>query len=227
MLNIFRDPEYYVPKLGKDISGGFVPNILNQAKNSQAEIMVREAKGFSDTLLKRIPGAEKEVAPRRTLLGDEVYRQNPLGLLGVVNPIYISAEKNNIVDTEIAQTGHGYSMPSKYLYGIKDIDLSKIKSNAGQYDAYDRLLELSSTTKINGKTLRGKLKQIMGKDSYKKLKNIDVYQSTGEKSLKIDIINSIINAYRNKAKAQLFKENPEILEAYKQAMQLRKQALSS
>ena len=225
MLNIFRDPEYYVPKLGKDISGGFVPNVLNQSKNYQSEIMVREAKGFSDTLLKRIPGKEKQVAPKRTILGEEVYRQNPLGLLGVVNPIYLSKDKNNIVDTEIAATGHGYSLPSKYLYGIKDIDLSQIKSNEGQYDAYDRLLELSSTIKINGKTLRSKLSQIMGKESYKKLKNIDLYQSTGEKSPKIDIINSIINAYRNKAKAQLFKENPEILEQYKQALKLRRKVL--
>ena len=226
MLNIFRDPEYYVPKLGKDISGGFVPNVLNQSKNYQSEIMVREAKGFSDTLLKRIPGKEKEVAPKRTILGEEVYRQNPLGLLGVVNPIYLSKDKNNIVDTEIAATGHGYSMPSKYLYGIKDIDLSQIKSNEGNYDAYDRLLELSSTIKLNGKTLRSKLSQIMGKESYKKLKNIDLYQSTGEKSPKIDIINSIINAYRNKAKAQLFKENPEILEQYKQALKLRREVLA-
>ena len=226
MLNIFRDPEYYVPKLGKDISGGFVPNVLNQSKNYQSEIMVREAKGFSDTLLKRIPGKEKQVAPKRTILGEEVYRQNPLGLLGVVNPIYLSKDKNNIVDTEIAATGHGYSMPSKYLYGIKDIDLSQIKSNEGNYDAYDRLLELSSTVKINGKTLRSKLSQIMGKESYKKLKNIDLYQSTGEKSPKIDIINSIINAYRNKAKAQLFKENPEILEQYKQALKLRREVLA-
>jgi len=226
MLNIFRDPEYYVPKLGKDISGGFVPNILNQSKNYQAEIMVREAKGFSDTFLKRIPGAEKEVAPKRTILGDEVYRKNPLGLLGVVNPIYISSEKNDIVDSEIAATGHGYSMPPKYLFGIKDIDLSQIKSSAGNYDSYDRLLELSSTIKINGKTLRGKLKQIMGKESYKKLKNIDLYQSTAEKSPKIDIINSIINSYRNKARAQLLKENPEILEQYKQALKLRREVLS-
>ena len=226
MLNIFRDPEYYVPKLGKDISGGFVPNVLNQSNNYQSEIMVREAKGFSDTLLKRIPGKQKEVAPKRTILGEEVYRQNPLGLIGVLNPIYLSKEKNNIVDTEIAATGHGYSMPSKYLYGIKDIDLSQIKSNEGQYDAYDRLLELSSTIKINGKTLRSKLSQIMGKESYKKLKNIDLYESTGEKSPKIDIINSIINAYRNKAKAQLFKENPEILEQYKQALKLRREVLS-
>lgn len=229
MLNIFRDPEYYVPKLGKDISGGFVPNVLNQSKNYQSEIMVREAKGFSDTLLKRIPGKEEEVAPKRTILGEEVYRQNlpgPFRFLGVINPIYFSKEKNNIVDTEIAATGHGYSMPSKYLYGIKDIDLSQIKSNEGNYDAYDRLLELSSTVKINGKTLRSKLSQIMGKESYKKLKNIDLYQSTGEKSPKIDIINSIINAYRNKAKAQLFKENPEILEQYKQALKLRREVLA-
>lgn len=226
MLNIFRDPKYYVPKLGKDISGGFVPNVLNQSKNYQSEIMVREAKGFSDTLLKRIPGKEKQVAPKRTILGEEVYRQNPLGLLGVVNPIYLSKDKNNIVDTEIAATGHGYSLPSKYLYGIKDIDLSQIKSNEGQYDAYDRLLELSSTIKINGKTLRSKLSQIMGKESYKKFKNIDLYESTGEKSPKIDIINSIINAYRNKAKAQLFKENPKILEQYKQALKLRREILS-
>ena len=81
MLNVFRDPEYYGPKLSKDISAGLVPNLVNQTRNTQAEIMVKEAKDFSDTLTRRVPGLDKKVAPKRNILGEEVYRSNPLGVL--------------------------------------------------------------------------------------------------------------------------------------------------
>tara|TARA_R100000995_G_scaffold84916_1_gene65803 strand:- start:936 stop:4898 length:3963 start_codon:yes stop_codon:yes gene_type:complete len=231
MLNVFRDPEYYGPKLFKDISGGFVPNLVNQARNTQSEIMVKEAKNFSDTLLKRVPGLDKKVAPKRNVIGEEIYRENPaatygLDYLNVVNPFYVSKDKKDVVFNEIAKTRHGYTLPSRYLFGVKDINLEEVESNVGKYDTYDRLQELMGTLKLEGRTLRQTLKKAMSTKEYQSIPNLSVYETTGEKSPKIDIINGIIQAYKSKARAQVLQENPELLERYKQAIQAGAEAFT-
>ena len=145
LFNVLRDPEYYGPKLFKDIGGGFVPNILNQSKNLDAEIVVRESRTISDNLLRRVPDFEQNVAPKRTVLGEELTRENFLGQygVGIFNPFYVSTEKKDKLSKEMASLSYGFSMPSKTLFGIPEINLTEIKSTKGNYDAYDRLLELS------------------------------------------------------------------------------------
>ena len=230
MLNLFRDPEYYGPKIFKDISGGFVPNIANQAQNHQAKLMVREAKSLSDTLLKRIPfGASDNVAPKRTILGEEVYRQNPLGVFraaGIVNPLYISKDKNDAVANELAATGHGYTLPSKHLYGIKDINLEEFEAAKGDYDAYDRLQELTGKVKLGGKTLRESIGDLIETDYYKSLSNEDLWQSTGAKNGRVKLIGKLLSSYRSLARYELLQENPEILKIYREALKARASALS-
>jgi len=227
MLNVMRDPEYYGPKLFKDVSSGLVPNLINQTRNTQSEIIVKEAKSFSDTLTKRVPGLDKKVAPKRNILGEEVYRANPAGLLGLVNPFYVSPDRKDLVFNEIAKTRQGYKLPSKYLFGIRDINLEEVESSAGKYDVYDRLQELTGTVKISDKTLRQYLKEVMSSKEYKNIPNLSVFETTGEKSPKIDIINNIIRAYRSKAQEQVLQENPELLERYKAAIEKGNEAFTT
>tara|TARA_R100000278_G_scaffold47436_1_gene41023 strand:- start:52 stop:4011 length:3960 start_codon:yes stop_codon:yes gene_type:complete len=227
MLNVMRDPEYYGPKLFKDVSSGLVPNLINQTRNTQSEIIVKEAKSFSDTLTKRVPGLDKKVAPKRNILGEEVYRANPTGVLGLVNPFYVSPDRKDLVFNEIAKTRQGYKLPSKYLFGIRDINLEEVESSAGKYDVYDRLQELTGTVKISDKTLRQYLKEVMSSKEYKNIPNLSVFETTGEKSPKIDIINNIIRAYRSKAQEQVLQENPELLERYKAAIEKGNEAFTT
>ena len=231
MLNVMRDPEYYGPKLFKDVSSGLVPNLINQTRNTQAEIMVKEAKSFSDTLTKRVPGLDKNVAPKRNILGEEVYRSNPMilgtGLLGFVNPFYTSPDRKDLVFNEIAKTRHGYKLPPKYLFGVKSINLEEVESTAGKYDVYDRLQELTGSLKINDQSLRQALNEVMKSEEYKSIPNLSVFETTGEKSPKIDIINGIIRAYRNKALSQVLEENPELLQRYEEALQKGNEAFTT
>ena len=231
MLNVMRDPEYYGPKLFKDVSSGLVPNLINQVRNTKSEIIVKEAKSFSDTLTKRVPGLDKKVAPKRNILGEEVYRSNPMilgtGLFGLVNPFYVSPDRKDLVFNEIAKTRQGYRLPSKYLFGIRDINLEEVESSAGKYDVYDRLQELTGTVKISDKTLRQYLKEVMSSKEYKNIPNLSVFETTGEKSPKIDIINNIIRAYRSKAQEQVLQENPELLERYKAAIEKGNEAFTT
>ena len=228
LFNVLRDPEYYGPKLFKDIGGGFVPNIFNQTKNIESEIVVRESRTIADNLYRRFPDLEDKVAPKRTVLGDELTRENVLAnygiggkALGIFSPFYTSTDKKDKLSKEMANLRYGFSMPDKKLFGIPEIDLTKIKSSKGKYDAYDRLMELSSTTKINGKTLRQALSEAVKNKQYQAISEEDLYETTGKRSPRIQVLQKIINAYRTKARGQLLKENPDIQELFKEAMKGR------
>lgn len=223
-INLMEDPEYYGPKLLRDIAGGFVPNSINHFKNTEAEIMVKETRNLADAVFKRLPGLEDKVAPKRTVLGDIVYRENPLGTTGF-NPIYKSTDKKDVVANEMARTQHGYSMPGKNFYGIPEIDLTEIPVE-GKYDAYDRYLELSGTVKLGGKTLRQRLKSLIESDTYKRLPEDVDYDATGRKSPRIRQINKVINAYRSRARYDLLKELPQLKELFDGAMAARRQIMS-
>jgi len=228
MFNVLREPEYYGPKLFKDVAAGFIPNIANQLQNTDTEIIVREARTVADATLRRVPGKSKDVAPKRTVLGDVITRDNPGGILGsTLNPFYVSKVKNDAVDNELAKLGHGFKMPSKKLFNIPNIDLTKIASTKGKYDTYDRWMELRGTVKIGNKTLRQRLKDLIGKEGYQKLADEDYYDSTAMKSPKIKAITEIINRYSSKARFELMKETPELQEKYKEAMRTKRDYLQN
>jgi hypothetical protein len=223
LFNVLRDPEYYGEKLFKDIGGGFVPNILNQFNNAGAETVIRESRTLSDNLYRRVPDLAENVAPKRTILGEELTREHFLGDYGagVINPFYVSTQKKDKLSNEMADLRYGFSMPDKNLFGIPDINLTEIKSAKGKYDAYDRLLELSSTTKINGKTMRQALSEVVKNKEYQNIAKDKLYETTGKNSPRIQILQKIINAYRTKARGQLLKENPDIQDLFEEAMKAR------
>ena len=228
MFNVLREPEYYGPKLFKDVAAGFIPNIANQLQNTDTEIIVREARTVADATLRRVPVKSKDVAPKRTVLGDVITRDNPGGIFGsTLNPFYVSKVKNDVVDNELAKLGHGFKMPSKKLFNIPNIDLTKIASTKGKYDTYDRWMELRGTVKIGNKTLRQRLKDLIGKEGYQKLADEDYYDSTAMKSPKIKAITEIINRYSSKARFELMKETPELQEKYKEAMRTKRDYLQN
>ena len=140
LFNVLRDPEYYGEKLFKDIGGGFVPNILNQFNNAGAETVIRESRTLSDNLYRRVPDLAENVAPKRTILGEELTREHFLGdyAAGIINPFYVSTQKKDKLSNEMADLRYGFSMPDKNLFGIPDINLTEIKAAKGKYDAYDR-----------------------------------------------------------------------------------------
>tara|TARA_R100001443_G_scaffold109154_1_gene120282 strand:+ start:2751 stop:7178 length:4428 start_codon:yes stop_codon:yes gene_type:complete len=222
-IKLMDDPEYYGPKLGRDIAAGFVPNIINHFKNTETEIMVREVRSLQDAVFKRLPGLEGTLAPRRTVLGEAAYRENPGGAFwSALNPIYTSKVKNDKVLSEMASLEHGFSMPSKNFYGIPEIDMTQIPIE-GKYDAYDRYLELSGTVKLGGKTLKQRLKSLMGTDFYNRLPETIDFEETGQKSPRIKAINKVINNYRKRARYELLQESPQLKEMFDQAMQARRE----
>ena len=223
LLNVSRDAQTYGPKLLKDIAGGFTPNILNKVQDTgffndddEGRRMIRETRSLADAVLRRIPGAGENIPPKRTVLGDPVYRDNVLGLLEPANFMQISRTSKSLVDTEIANLGHGFTKPSKNFRGIPELNLTRMYNEKGR-QAYDRWMELTSETKINGRTMRQALKTLFQSAQYKRLPEKIPHEQTGKKTPRVALVNRIINTYRKKAQRDMIKEFPELRKGYKKA----------
>jgi hypothetical protein len=223
LMKAVQDPATYLPKLVRDIGAGFIPNAVNQMQNTEHEIILRDARSFADATLKRIPGASDVVPPRRTILGDTIFRENPAGLLGPVNPFNISTAKNDPVAQEMSTLNGHFGMPSSKLHGLNDLDMREFKNAEGQ-QAYDRWMELSGTIKINGKTLKQALAVAVKSKEYQALPKKFEGQAVELKSPRIDIINRIIRGYRNQAQIKVLGEYPELYQKRNTVMQQKQAA---
>jgi len=209
LMNTVRDPETYGPKFFQDIAGGLVPNTLNQLQNTESKVLLRESRSVVDAIMKRTPGVSENLPPQRNFLGDALYKNNPLGLLNIVSPVYISSPNNDIVDKEVGALLHGFTMPPAKINGIDDLDMRKFTNNQG-VQAYDRYLELSGTTSINGKNLRQSLSTMLKSAEYKALPKDNVQDQIGKSSPRITAINRIVKRFRNKAQHEMLGEFPEL-----------------
>jgi hypothetical protein len=209
LMNCARDPETYGPKLLQDIAGGFVPNTLNQLQNTENMVIQRESRSMADSVLRRIPIASEALPPQRTFLGDVVYKENPLGLLNSLSPVYLSTPKNDIVDQEVGALLHGFTMPPAKIHGLDDLDMRSFTNGNGT-QAYDRFLELSGTTQIDGKNLRQALSSMMKNSEYKALPKGNIEDQIGKSSPRITLINKVVKRYRNKAQLEMLGEFPEL-----------------
>jgi hypothetical protein len=214
VMNALRDPETYGPKIFQDIAGGFVPNTLNQLQNTEQQVILRDSRSVADAMLKRIPMASESLPPQRSFLGDVLYKENPLGLLNMISPVYVSTPKNDIVDREVGELLHGFTMPPSKLYGIDDLDMRE-HVNAQGRQAYDRYLELSGTTTINNKNLRQALAALMKSPQYKALPKDNIQDQIGKSSPRITAINRVVKRYRNKAQLEMLGEFPELYQKSK------------
>ena len=217
VINMVQQPDVYFGKGVRDVVSGLtVPQSLAQFKDfGETESLIRESRTVVDAILRKVPIAQEKIPPKRTFLGEAIYKQNPLGVLGVFNPVYVSSKKNDSVDKAILDLVHGFGMPSTNYLNHKDTDMRNFYNEEGR-QAYDRFLELSSETTIGGKTLREALKGLVNSRQFKALTK-SVNEAGGESSLlskdpRISLINRVLNQYRIQAKNLVIGEFPELLE---------------
>ena len=227
-LNAVSDPGTNLPKLFKDVGSGMVvPMFVDKIKNVEGEKMIRESRTFVDSILRKMPIAEENVPPKRTFLGEAMYKQNPLGVLGIFNPIYVSSKKNDIVDREVQSLIHGFSPPTPNYINHPDTDMREFR-NADGREAYDRYMELSSTTTIGGRNLRAALKGLMNSRFYKNLAaNMEATQGQFQgQDPRIAEIQKVIGRYRRKAKREMVQEFPELEQASNDIMKAHRSVRS-
>lgn len=214
VINIFREPDVYIPKTGRDIASAMaVPMFIDKIKNVDGQQMIRENRSIADAILRKLPIAQEKVPPKRTFLGEAIYRQNPVGLLGPANPIYVSSKKNDIVDEKIQSMLYGFSMPPQNYTNHPSTNMREFYNEKGD-QAYDRFLELTSETKINNRTLRNSLKALFTSSGYRRMEdNYNIALQNGEtiaKDPRAELVGRVISRYRRLAKKQMLNEFPEL-----------------
>lgn len=225
LFNVLRDPTKNGERFIGNIAGGFVPNVFNQAQNYPEDRMLRETRGILDYMIKRTPMADGSktfgvdpLSPRRNLLG-EIETVPSHGLNGVFNPIYQKEIPNSIVEQEIGAMGVGFSKPTELLGGSKNLDMRDFRNEEGGQTAYDRYAELAGTVKINNRTLRQALEQLMGTSYYQSLPSAVEADKVGEKSPRIKEIQKYLSSFRSLARSEMLREYPQLQQAYYDAQQ--------
>jgi hypothetical protein len=221
ILNITREPEVYLPKTFKDIGSAMaVPMFVDKLKNANGEQMIRETRTLKEAILRKVPIAEENIPPKRTFLGEAVYKQNPGGVLAMINPIYIQSTKNDLVDEKIQGLLYGFSMPQTNWTKGKETDMREFY-NADGRQAYDRMLELTSEHKIYGRTLRQSLKALFKSPAYKQAEqNFQQFGGgEGDADPRVRLAKRVITRYRSVAKRLVIQEFPELQQTVKQVQQ--------
>jgi len=139
-------------------------------------------------------------------MGEEVsYTDSPGGKIwNTLMPFNVSKVRDSALATEFKSLEQGIAMPATKMGGI---DLKSDAYDVDNQSAYDRMLEISSTTKIGGRDMRQALRHLIGTDYYQRL---DTESIDGESSPRTDAIKKVVNRYRKKARTQLQKERPEL-----------------
>lgn len=214
VLNVFSDPETYIPKTLKDVGAGMaVPMFIDKMKNYDNEILIRENRTIVDAILRKLPIKSEQIPPKRTFLGEAVYKQNPLGLAGIANPIYISSKRNDIVDAKIQDMLYGFSMPPHNFINHKDTNMRDFYNKEGR-QAYDRFLEETSTLELGGRNLRAALKGLFKSKMFKAVEQNYLAGReagvTGTEDPRVRLTKQIITRYRVVARRKILPEFPEL-----------------
>jgi hypothetical protein len=215
LLQLVRDPVGNFKPFAGNIVGGFAPTFFTQIQNMADERELKETRSIFDYWLKKMPIAQNTLPSRRNFLGEVIKNQNSPYMTGVLNPIYFNKESKDPVDKELAGLQHGFSQPSTKLYNA--LEMRDVYNKEGR-QAFDRYLELSSTTKIGGKTMRQSLREMVKDKGFQSLpKESD--SDLGELSPRIKAVQRLVRAYRRKGRYEMLEEFPELQASISQLQQ--------
>ena len=215
LFKVLKDPLNNTERFVGSIAGGFVPNFVNQTMNVREDRPLREVRSIVDYMIKRIPGLEGKLPPRRNFLGEAETMDSTGGAMGILNPLYMKDATKNIVDYEFANLGAGFGKPTNFLrQGVEELDMKNYYNPETGQQSYDRMLELMGTRQIRGKTLRERLKVLFETKRYQDMPDNSMKDVTGAESPKVKVIRKLISAYRVAARAQTLRENPELYQRY-------------
>ena len=165
---------------------------------------VKMVRNMGDYWLRNIPVAQGRLDPKRNLLG-EAQEYGAGNLYRAFMPINVREyDDSDDVMQEIARLSHGFTQVSPSYRGL--IDLTNYRNSKNQ-SAHDRRLELMSTTRINGKSLRQSLQNVIKSQEYQKH---SPRSEPGLTSPRVRMLNRVLSEYRAKAFDEMLKEFPEL-----------------
>ncbi|QDP59097.1 MAG: hypothetical protein Unbinned1446contig1001_22 [Prokaryotic dsDNA virus sp.] len=206
LSGILFEPEQTVQRtLNRTISSFLVPNIAAQVARAGAGDMT-DLRTLTENLKARVPGMSADVPPRRNMFGDPIQDNGVNVPVDLVNPFSYSTVKDDKIMAELDQIGHGFTAPRSLKGGVELRDYY----NSRNQSAYDRWQEITSQTKIQGRTIKQEITKLMKSAKYKRLpyKSLDGI----DRSPRARLIQSILNKYRAKAFSEMLREFPEVRE---------------
>ena len=200
------DPQGSLEGFAKVRAGSYVPSFFGQMVGTlDGDPALREARSVLDGFIKRVPGGARSLDPKRNVLGEVAEKGGwGVGVADYVVPFMRSEKRNDALFSEMAKASHAFSMPSLKLAG--KIDLSETANDKGQ-SAYDRMMELQATLKVNGKTLRQRLNQLIESKQFQSLSEVPI---DGFDTPRANAIKRVISKYRKLAKKRMLSEFPNV-----------------
>jgi len=195
MSSTSADPEANNLKLKRWIermAGSVVPAGVAQMERT-VDPGLSATDGIFEKIRSRIPGYSDDLPPRRNIFGEPIVLQGGIGP-DIMSPLYTSTDKKDPIADEIVKQQSRITMPRKSINGIK--------LNTKQYDSYIRFYagENNSFVKM---PLKSKLRETFSTDMYRSA-------TDGPEGGKSVIIRSIFDGYREAAKAQMLKTDPNL-----------------
>ena len=196
-FELMVDPESNMQNWLEKQAGSFVPNAIPQIVDAKERVEIRS---IMDMMLSRI-GMDGSLDRRRNALGEvdvnHGSKTDPLGIFAkdVRERDIVLEELTRL--SEAHQSGFG-TPPSR----MGNIDL-RDEPYSDDQSMYDRWMEIQSTIKIGGMTLRERLEKTILSRSYQRLSDGN-RDFTGENE---KLLKKIILKYRQEAEARLVKEN--------------------
>jgi hypothetical protein len=220
-MNVLSDPDRYAERFFQRQAASFTPmTSLVAGIEREFDPMMRATYSAMDLIISRTPGLSDSLPPRRNLYGEPIVLQGGLGI-DFVSPIYSSTRKFDFVDNEIVENEVNVTMPRRSI-GTGNFS---IELNADEYDRYVVLagkeLKMPYTNLKTGKTkdlnLHKYLQGMMASDMYQDA-------SEGPDGGRSMLITTIVNAFRDGAKATLLDENEALAAEWDYQKQLKVEA---
>ncbi len=194
-------------------AGSLVPAAVAQFTKANDPVM-RDIRTWQDAIYARLPGWSKDVSPKADIYGRPTLREQPLGWApDIAIPFKTSTPKDEPGLAAIVEHGISIMPLSRTLIGQGEHDIQVDPIKAAKQPGvtlepkeYDRWNEILKDLTIRGKTLKGKLDSMVEPGG--------VWDRQSE-DMKANLIKNEVLVYRQVAKAQLYKEHPEILDRVK------------
>ena len=191
-------------------AASYVPNLLGAAN---PDPHLREVRTVLDAMQAKVPGFSKSLPPRRDVLGEPI--TVPMGYpWNAINPFAVKSVDADTVRDEMARlsasdAGIRFPMPPQKMDGL---DLTTVKGEDG-VSVYDRWMQNIGELSIGGKSLHDKLSDTINSNAYQ---NAADGNGTFRISRKVDMIQDILNRYRQQALRETLKEFPELQQAMRE-----------
>lgn len=218
IANLLTAPDRYIERWLTNRVASYVPNLTSVVQDDE---YMRDVRSILDGARRKIPGLSESLPPRRNLLGEPI--TPPSGWLPFagevrnsalrqLSPAAYSRRVGDKVKEELASLHFGFAPPARMSRGVP---LDLLKTPSGQ-NLYDRYVELQGQVKIGERDLGDALEDLISSERYQRTPPPDGLND--QLNPRVQMIQSVLRRYRDRAMTQLHRENPTLRELQREVI---------